>query len=62
MYEPPEIRGYPHRSDTGASLIREELGAESRIIGDNVDRLYAEDPRKNPDKELIRDITAKEQI
>lgn len=52
----------PHRTDTGAFLIAEVLGAKSCIIGKNVDGLYAEDPRKNPDAELIKDITAKELI
>ncbi|NMB77551.1 MAG: uridylate kinase [Methanomicrobiales archaeon] len=52
----------PHRTDTGAFLIAEVLGAKSCIIGKNVGGLYAEDPRKNPDAELIRDITAKELI
>jgi molybdenum storage protein len=50
----------PHRTDTGAFLIAEVLGARSCIIGKNVDGLYTEDPRKNPDAELIRDITAAE--
>jgi molybdenum storage protein len=50
----------PHRTDTGAFLIAEVLGAKSCIIGKNVDGLYTEDPRKNPDAELIRDITAAE--
>ena len=50
----------PHRTDTGAFLIAEVLGAKSCIIGKNVDGLYTEDPRKNPDAELIREITAKE--
>jgi len=52
----------PHRTDTGAFLIAEVIGAKNCIIGKNVDGLYAEDPRKNPDAELIRDITAKELI
>ena len=52
----------PHRTDTGAFLIAEVLGAKSCIIGKNVDGLYTEDPRKNPDAELIKDITAKELI
>lgn len=50
----------PHRTDTGAFLVAEVLGARSCIIGKNVDGLYTEDPRKNPDAELIRDITAQE--
>jgi len=51
-----------HRTDTGAFLIAEVLGARNCIIGKNVDGLYSEDPRKNPDAELIRDITAAELI
>jgi len=52
----------PHRTDTGAFLIAEVLGAKSCIIGKNVDGLYTEDPRKNPDAELIKGITAQELI
>jgi molybdenum storage protein len=52
----------PHRTDTGAFLIAEVLGAKSCIIGKNVDGLYMEDPRKNPDAELIKDITAADLI
>jgi molybdenum storage protein len=52
----------PHRTDTGAFLIAEVLGAKSCIIGKNVDGLFTEDPRVNPDAELIRDITAKQLI
>ncbi|MDP3564759.1 MAG: uridylate kinase, partial [Methanoregula sp.] len=64
LYEHPARNDMvpPHRTDTGAFLIAEVLGAKSCIIGKNVDGLYAEDPRKNPDAELIRDITAKELI
>lgn len=32
------------------------------IIGKNVDGLYREDPRINPDADLIRDITAEELV
>ncbi|HNX18424.1 MAG TPA: uridylate kinase [Methanoregula sp.] len=52
----------PHRTDTGAFLIAEVLGAKNCIIGKNVDGLYTEDPRKNPDAELIRDITVEDLI
>ena len=64
LYEHPSRADQipPHRTDTGAFLIAEVLGAKSCIIGKNVDGLYMEDPRKNPDAELIRDITAKELI
>jgi molybdenum storage protein len=50
----------PHRTDTGAFLIAEVLGAKSCIIGKNVDGLFTENPRVNPNAEIIRDITAKE--
>ncbi|OPY32778.1 MAG: Uridylate kinase [Methanoregula sp. PtaU1.Bin006] len=64
LYEHParDDRIPPHRTDTGAFLISEVVGAKNCIIGKNVDGLYMEDPRKNPDAELIRDITAKELI
>jgi len=64
LYEHPSRNGMipPHRTDTGAFLIAEVLGAKNCIIGKNVDGLYTEDPFKNPDAELIRDITADELI
>jgi len=64
LYEHPSRNDVipPHRTDTGAFLIAEVIGAKSCIIGKNVDGLYTEDPFKNPDAELIRDITAKELI
>lgn len=64
LYEHPSRNEMvpPHRTDTGAFLVAEVLGAKSCIIGKNVDGLYTEDPRKNPDAELIREITAKELI
>lgn len=62
LYEHPSRsnRIPPHRTDTGAFLIAEVLGAKNCIIGKNVDGLYTEDPRKNPDAEIIRDVTADE--
>lgn len=52
----------PHRTDTGAFLIAEVIGAKSCIIGKNVDGLFMEDPRINPDAELVKDITAEELV
>jgi molybdenum storage protein len=62
LYEhPPRVGSIPpHRTDTGAFLIAEVLGARSCIIGKNVDGLYTEDPAKNPDAEFIPEITAAE--
>ena len=59
LYEhPPEVgRIPPHRTDTGALLIAEVLGAASCILVKNVDGLYTEDPRVNPNAELIEEIS-----
>jgi molybdenum storage protein len=64
LYEhPPEIGMIPpHRTDTGAFLIAEVLGAKNCILVKNVDGLYTEDPFKNHDAELIEEITAQELI
>lgn len=62
LYEHPPGVGLipPHRTDTGAFLMAEVLGAKSCILVKNVDGLYTEDPRINPDAELIEDITVDE--
>src|SRR5512136_178407 len=64
LYEHPARKEMipPHRTDTGAFLVAEVIGAKSCIIGKNVDGLYTGDPLKNPDAEMIRDITASELI
>jgi len=62
LYEhPPRVGSIPpHRTDTGAFLMAEVLGARSCIIGKNVDGLFTEDPVKNPEAEFIPAITAGE--
>ncbi|MGB4579605.1 MAG: uridylate kinase [Methanoculleus sp.] len=62
LYEhPPELGSIPpHRTDTGAFLMAEVVGAKNCILGKNVDGLYTEDPFANPDAEFIADITAGE--
>ncbi|HET6419372.1 MAG TPA: uridylate kinase [Geobacteraceae bacterium] len=64
LYEHPPGVGLipPHRTDTGAFLMAEVLGAKSCILVKNVDGLYTEDPRINPDAELIEDVTVDELI
>jgi molybdenum storage protein len=64
LYEqPPEIGSIPpNRTDTGAFLAAEVLGAKNLILVKNVDGLYMENPTGNPDAEFIPDITAKELI
>ncbi len=62
LYEyPPDIGMIPpHRTDTGALLAAEVVGAKSCILVKNVDGLYTENPFVNSDAELIRDISARE--
>ncbi|MCX7178529.1 MAG: uridylate kinase [Proteobacteria bacterium] len=59
LYEHPPETGLipPHRTDTGALLIAEVLGARSCILVKNVDGLFTEDPRVNPAAELIEEIS-----
>jgi molybdenum storage protein len=62
LYEsPPKVGSIPpNRTDTGAVLVAEVLGAQNCIMLKNVDGLYTENPFVNPDAELIREITAEE--
>lgn len=64
LFEHPPETGLipPHRTDTGALLMAEALGARSCILVKNVDGLYTEDPRVNPEAELIRETTVDEVI
>jgi molybdenum storage protein len=58
LYEhPPEVgRIPPHRTDTGALLIAEVLGAKSCILLKDVDGLFTADPKANPEATLIEEI------
>jgi molybdenum storage protein len=62
LFEHPPGTGLipPHRTDTGAFLMAEVLGAQSCILVKNVDGLYTENPFANPEAKLIEDITADE--
>ncbi|WP_292365696.1 MULTISPECIES: uridylate kinase [unclassified Methanoculleus] len=62
LYEhPPKLGSIPpHRTDTGAFLMAEVVGAKNCILGKNVNGLYTENPFVNPDAEFIADITADE--
>lgn len=64
LYEhPPKLGSIPpHRTDTGAFLMAEVVGAKNCILGKNVDGLFTENPFVNPDAELIPEITADELI
>lgn len=60
LYEPPPEKGRipAFRTDTGAFLIAEALGAKRCIFVKDVDGLYTEDPRANKKAKLLKDITA----
>jgi molybdenum storage protein len=62
LYEQPAEVGAipPNRTDTGAFLAAEVLGAKNLILVKNVDGLYTENPFINPEAEIIPDITAGE--
>ncbi|MCC1495344.1 hypothetical protein [Alcanivorax sp. 1008] len=63
FWEPPSLEAgqLPDNGpDTGLFLMAEVMGAMSVIYVKDVDGIYTEDPQKNPDAELIREITAKE--
>jgi molybdenum storage protein len=62
LYEhPPRVGSIPpHRTDTGAFLIAEVLGAKNCILAKNVDGLYTEDPRIHPGAMFIPEISAGE--
>ncbi|MGC9435034.1 MAG: uridylate kinase [Methanomicrobiales archaeon] len=61
LFEHPDRGSIPgHRTDTGAYLAAEVMGAKDCWLLKNVDGLYTENPVDNPDAELIGDITAEE--
>jgi molybdenum storage protein len=62
LFEHPAGTGLipPHRTDTGAFLMAEVLGAQSCILVKNVDGLFTENPFVNPEAKLIPEITAEE--
>ncbi|MCD1294039.1 uridylate kinase [Methanocella sp. CWC-04] len=62
LYEPPPNIGRipDHRTDTGALLIAEAMGAKRCIFVKDVDGLYTENPKQNKKAKMIKEITAKE--
>ncbi len=64
LYEHPARTGGipPHRTDTGAFLMAEVMGAKTCILGKNVDGLCTADPKTDPDATVIPEITADELI
>lgn len=62
LYEQPAEIGFipENRTDTGAFLAAETLGAKNLILAKNVDGLFTENPFVNPDAELIKEIKVQE--
>jgi molybdenum storage protein len=58
---PPHIgRIPPHRTDAGCLILGECFGCASVTLVKDVDGLYTEDPRENPDASFIDSIGARE--
>lgn len=49
-----------NRTDTGVFLLGEFLGAKGVLYIKDEDGLYTDDPKKNPDAEFIKNISAQE--
>jgi molybdenum storage protein len=61
-FPPPVGRIPPHRADTGAFLIADEVGARRLTIVEDVDGLYTADPNdpRGATAEFIAEISASE--
>jgi molybdenum storage protein len=58
---PPKVgRIPPHRTDAGCFLLAECFGSRDLILLKDVDGLYDEDPRRNPDAVFIPEISVAE--
>ena len=49
-------------TDTAVVLRAAEMKAEALLLAKNIDGVYTDDPRKNPDAKLIRDISYSEAL
>lgn len=49
-----------HRTDVGLVILGDLIGARQILFVKDEDRLYTEDPKKNPDARFIPDITVAE--
>lgn len=58
---PPEIGRIPkHRTDAGCFILAECFGCKSVTLVKDVNGLYTEDPKKNPDAMFIDEISVSE--
>ncbi|HEM46279.1 MAG TPA: uridine kinase [Alphaproteobacteria bacterium] len=64
LWEEPPKKGRipPHRTDTGAFLTAEVVGARRCILVKDEKGLFVADPKKNPDAEFIPEIEVNELI
>ena len=54
---------YPgHTTDAVAAMLAERVGAERLVIATNVDGVYTDDPRKDPDAVKLDRVTADELV
>lgn len=61
--EPPSVgRIPPHRTDVGAFLTAEVLGANRCVLVKDERGLFTDDPKRNPNAEFIAEITVEELI
>lgn len=61
--EPPAVgRIPPHRTDVGAFLTAEVVGARRCILVKDEHGLFTDDPKRNPDAEFIAEISVEELI
>jgi molybdenum storage protein len=62
LFERPPALGRipPHRTDVGAFLLAEVMGAERCILIKDEQGLYTADPKKDPDARFIPEIEVKE--
>lgn len=58
---PPRVgRIPPHRTDAGCFLLAECFGSKELILLKDVDGLFDDDPRRNPDAQFIPEISVSE--
>lgn len=61
--EPPPVgRIPPHRTDVGAFLTAEVVGARRCILVKDEDGLFTDDPKRNPEATFIAEISVEELI
>lgn len=62
FWEPPPLKGgFPDNGpDVGLFLMAEIIGAKNMIYIKDVDGVYTDNPRTNPDAEFIKEISAQE--